>query len=181
MVAAPSEQLQPTERPGFPTLEEFERIAERARQRVYRRSAVRNVALTVETGVPDVDEGGQPLLGSYTPPGEDPTQHPPEIRLYYRAFQTEFRLDSGFDVAAEIHETIAHEVEHHLYFLAGDDPMDAEERLAIAQERAEIVGKQELLRRGVRDAWAELRGFVRVALPLLLLLLGLLLLQELTR
>jgi hypothetical protein len=130
---------------------------------------VKNLPLVVDAGVAACDDGGEPLLGCYTPPGPDASgleDHRGEIRLFYRTFQSELRLDPTFDVKGQIFETIDHEVEHHLYFLAGHDPMDAEERAAIVEEKARVVGKKELARRQVR----ELRGGLLAMFPLLLLL-----------
>ncbi len=36
--------------------------------------------------------------------------------------------DGPFDWDAELAETIEHELEHHMAYLVGDDPMDEEER-----------------------------------------------------
>jgi hypothetical protein len=154
---------------GFPTIEQFEEQVERARRIVYAARGVRNVPLIVDDGVPACDDGGEPLLGSYLPAtslADGLGEGLPEIRLYYRTFQSQFRADETFDVAAEIRETIDHEVEHHLFNLSGHDPMDADERAVIARERARVVGRSELVRR-------ELKGVataVRALLPLLVLL-----------
>ncbi len=161
--------------PAFMSLSAFERAAERARQAIYVQQGVRNIALIVEAGVPDCDDGGEPLLGSYTPPASDGEQ--PEIRLYYRTFQSEFRFDPTFDVDAEIRETIEHEVLHHLYFLSGHDPMDEEERVVIARERERVVGKNELERRARQGLLPEVARFFRAMAPFLLLLLALAMLQ----
>ena len=160
---------------GFMSLDAFEKTAERARRAIYAKKGVRNVALVIETGVPDCDDGGEPLLGSYTPPAGEGEQ--PEIRLYYRTFQSELRFDPSFDVEAEIHETIEHEVEHHLYFLSGHDPMDEEERVVIARERQRVVGRSELERRTRRGLGPEIVRFLRVMAPLLVLLFALLMLE----
>lgn len=153
-------------RAGFPSLEEFEVEAERARRVVYAARGIRNVPLIVDDGVAACDDGGEPLLGGYLPPGSSgPTvaEDLPEIRLYYRTFQSEYRRDPTFDTVREIRETIDHEAEHHLYFLQGHDPMDAEERAVIARDRARMVGKKELARR-------ERGGVLRALFPLLVLL-----------
>ncbi|MFO0552138.1 MAG: metallopeptidase family protein [Polyangiaceae bacterium] len=167
----------PTEREGapagFPSDAEFDRLVEDARARVFAARGVAGVDVIVDGGVPDCDDGGVPLLGSYLPttpglaPGED---GPPEIRLYVRSFQSEFRLDSSFDVAREIEETLDHEVEHHLHFLAGYDPMDEEERAVIARDRERVIGKSELARRSTRAAMSDLTSFLTRAGPLLLVI-----------
>jgi hypothetical protein len=162
---------------GFPDEETFARWVRETTKRVFRARGVRNVPVVVDFGVPACDDGGSPLLGCYTPgalEGEG-TIGPasPEIRLYYRSFREEKRLDESFDVRAEIEETIDHETEHHLNFLEGDDPVDDEERAVIAKERALVVGKKELTRRAAKGVLADFVGFVRLAFPLLALLVGL--------
>lgn len=164
---------------SFLSEEEFEAEVERARSRVYAVRGVRNLPLVVDVGVPACDDGGEPLLGSYLPPGSDILEDgAAEIRLYYRTFQAEALDNPAFDVKGEIFETIDHEVEHHLYFLRGDDPMDAEERATIARERTRVVGKKEVGRRTLRAVFGDLYGFVTKAFPLLLLLVVLWVVRE---
>jgi len=43
------------------------------------------------------------------------------IRLYFGSFQKLAERDDDFDWLAEIHETVEHEVKHHLEALAGED------------------------------------------------------------
>jgi len=182
-LATPSGVAQRTSaRPaGFPSEETFERLAERARAAIYSKKGVRNIALIIETGVPHCDDGGEPLLGSYIPASGEGDTSQPEIRLYYRTFQSEFRFDESFDVEGEIAETIEHEVEHHLYFLSGHDPMDEEERVAIARERERVVGRNELKRRAKNSLLSDVGAFFRTMAPLLLLLAALAILQILLR
>lgn len=45
------------------------------------------------------------------------------IRLYHGSFQKLAALDPDFDWEAEIHETVEHEVRHHLEWLAGQDQL----------------------------------------------------------
>lgn len=45
------------------------------------------------------------------------------VRLFYGSFRQLAREDPDFDWAAEIHETIEHEVRHHLEWLAGGDEL----------------------------------------------------------
>lgn len=164
----------PPEAPAM-TLDDFTAAAERYRAEVYDERGVRNLALVIDEGVPAVDDGGHPLLGSYQPgqSGDDLDlgETRAEVRLYYRSFMAELRLDPSYDLHHEIRETIDHEVEHHLYYLAGDDPMDRQERAVIAQERARVVGKKELVRRELRGAAADLRRFIKVAAPLFAILI----------
>jgi hypothetical protein len=153
----------------FPDLDEFERRVRAAAARIYRVRGVRNIDLFIDAGVPACDEGGEPLLGCYTPGGVDPAlgvAHPPEIRIFYRTFKAEVEADPGFDVDAEITETLDHEVTHHLHYLAGSDPMDDEERGEIEREHARRVGLSESARRARRGLAADLAGFLRVTWPM---------------
>lgn len=154
---------------AFPDLDEFERRVRAAARKVYAARGVRNIDLFIDAGVPLCDDGGEPLLGCYTPGGADPdlgVARPPEIRIFYRSFEVEHREDPGFDVDAEIAETIDHEVTHHLHHLAGEDPLDDEERDEIAREELRRVGKAEAARRARRGIRAELAGFLRVTWPM---------------
>lgn len=45
------------------------------------------------------------------------------VRLFYGSFRQLARLDAEFDWTAEIHETVEHEVRHHLEWLAGGDEL----------------------------------------------------------
>ncbi len=156
-------------RRAFPDLDAFEALVASAADRIYRARGVRNIDLLVDDGVPYCDDGGEPLLGCYTPGGTDPTlgmPQAPEIRVFYRTFQSEHRRDRSFDVAAEINETIDHEITHHLHHLAGDDPLDEEEHAAITKEAVRRVGKREAARRAGKGLAEELSGFVRTTWPL---------------
>jgi hypothetical protein len=68
--------------------------------------------------------------------------------------------DGPYDWAAEVDETIAHELEHHDGWLVGHDPTDDDERADIAHERARLVGRKATVRDGVAALGADLRGFV---------------------
>jgi hypothetical protein len=133
------------------------------------------IVLFVEGGVAACDDGGDPLLGSYVPPtpgagdGSTPAR-PPEISLFYRTFRGAWQDDAGFDWEAELKETIEHELEHHFAYLAGDDPMDDEERRAIADEATKIHGVREPLRLEARALGKDVTGFFRRTWPLWLLL-----------
>jgi hypothetical protein len=172
LAPAGAETFDPSGGPGFPTLAEFESSARGHVAAVFARRGLRNIDVVVDDGVPYVDAGGSALLGCYTP--GDPLAEPPippEIRVFYRTFAAEHRDDPGFDVERELEETIDHEAQHHLHHLEGEDPMDDGERDEIAAERARIVGKSELGRRATRALYEDVKGFVKVAFPLLLLLL----------
>jgi len=127
------------------------------------------VELLVDEGTPAVDDGGEPLLGSYVPPYEGsmaaPTR-PPTVTLYYRTFRAMWDEDGPYDWDAELSETIEHELEHHVFFLRGDDPMDDEERAVIRDEALRIVGKREAGRRAVEGFGASLVDFVKRTWPL---------------
>ncbi len=155
----------------FPDVHTFERVVREAGKRIYRQRGVRNIDLIVDDGVPACDDGGEPLLGCYTPgQPDDLSGQPqgPEIRIFYRTFQAAFRDEPGFDVRAEIDETIDHEVTHHLHFLAGDDPLDDEERDAIVEENVRRIGQREATRRAGKAFTTDVVGFFRTAWPLLL-------------
>jgi hypothetical protein len=173
-LAGPSEPEE-LERPeGFPTPEEFARLVREAKRRVFADKNVRGLRVTVDEGTPDVDEGGNPLLGSYVPHAD--VDAPAVVHVYVRTFETEKRLDPSFDVKRQIFETVEHEVEHHLAFLRGEDPVDEEERLAIARDRERVVGRRELARRA--GLWAEAPRALRALAPLLAVVLAVFLLRH---
>ncbi len=142
------------------------------------------VVLVVEDGTPGVDDGGTPLLGSYVPPPPSDAlvpMTPPTVTIYYRTFVRIQEEDSVFDWEEELQETIEHELEHHMYFLRGDDPMDAEEREEIARDMVRVIGRREATRRTRSELVGSAIGFVRHAWPLLAILalaLALVLAQE---
>jgi hypothetical protein len=151
------------ERAPFPDLDAFERRVRHHADRIYARRAVRNIDLFVDDGVPACDDGGEPLLGSYVPGSIDDAliPHPPEVRLYYRTFRSEYEADPTFDVDAEIAETIDHEIEHHLNHLGGVDPLDDEEHAAIDKEELRRVGVRESARRARRSLASDAAGFFK--------------------
>ncbi|MFO0589820.1 MAG: metallopeptidase family protein [Polyangiaceae bacterium] len=156
-------------RKPFPSLDAFEATVRAHADRIYAEKGVRNVDLFVDADVPHVDEGGEPLLGSYLPGGVDEdtgVPRPPEIRLYYRTFKSEAQADPDFDVEGEIVETIDHELTHHLHHLSGEDPLDDEEHAEIDREEARRVGSREMARRGRRAALSSVTGFLRTTWPL---------------
>lgn len=159
---------------SFPDVDRFEALVRAAAAEIYRARGVRNIDLFIDDGVPACDEGGDPLLGCYTPgslePDAEHTSRRPEICLFYRSFRAEHRADPSFDVEREIHETIDHEVIHHLNHLAGSDPLDDAERAEIHDERARLVGRREMSRRAARSLGEDLAGFLRLTWPFWLLL-----------
>jgi len=168
--------------PGFPDEATFAKWVRAAEEHVFRARGIRNVPVVVDYDVPACDEGGVPMLGCYTPMAEEGSQlvgaRGPEIRLFYRSFREEKRLDPAFDVRAEVDETVDHESIHHLHFLRGEDPLDDEEHAVIAKERALVVGKKELTRRAAKGAWADAVGFLRISFPLVAVLVLLMLWQR---
>ncbi len=155
-------------------LDDFEQRVRAIAKSVYRDLAIANVDFVVDDDVARCDDGGEPLLGCYTPGGQDPDtgiEHPPEVRLFHRTFVQAARFELGFDVDAEIRETIEHELTHHLHYLRGDDPLDDAEHEALDRERLELVGRKETLRRMRRDGAQSLVGFVRTTWPAWLLVL----------
>ena len=114
----------------------------------------------VVDGPAECDDGGEPLLGCYRPADPDalPPQ-PPEIRIFYRTFASIWNDEGSYDVGAEVETTLRHELEHHLAYLAGTDPVDDQERAEIDAEVARRVGRSEAQRRAVRAASRDLRGF----------------------
>jgi hypothetical protein len=183
-----------TEAPAtFPDLDTF-----RARAQKMAREIIEDAGLSEDAGlevivdddVPPCDDGGEPLLGSYTPEANEggdvprPTTSPFVIALYYRTFRSMFD-DAPYDVDAEIRETLEHELEHHLGHLAGDDPLDEEERAEIVRERRRVEGARTPAASLVEGAgWlaTDLGRFVRATWPLwLLALLALLVMIASTR
>ncbi len=138
------------------------------------------VLLVVEGGTPAVDDGGEPLLGSYVPPhggeGGLPSR-PPTVTVYYRTFQSMWDEDGAYDWEGELEETIEHELEHHVYFLRGEDPMDDEERSEIEKEAVRIVGRREVDRRALESFGSSLSDFLRRTWPLWLIALAALVLS----
>jgi hypothetical protein len=130
--------------------------------------------LIVEADTPAVDDGGEPLLGSYVPPPPKdapvPTR-PPMITIYYQTFEA-IALDAhdhgeAFDWEEELRETITHELEHHIYFLRGDDPMDEEEHAEIDREAVRVIGRGEATRRTLAIFGLSIPDFFVRAWPLI--------------
>jgi len=129
------------------------------------------VTLIVDSGVPACDDGGEPLLGSYVPPGGDPTAPVgvAEVTIYHRTFEAMWNEDGPYDWDAELTETIEHELEHHDGWLVGHDPMDDEERAEIVREHTRMVGRRAAARRSVSALGADLRGFLVRTWPIWLI------------
>lgn len=121
------------------------------------------VLLVVEAGTPAVDDGGEPLLGSYLPGSGG---LPPTVTVYYKTFCAIEADEGPYEWEEELEETIEHELEHHVYFLEGDDPMDAAEREEIEREALRVVGKKEAARREVASFGESLADFAKRTWPL---------------
>ena len=154
----------------FPDFDAFDARTHAAFERIAgARSA--EVRLVLDAGVPACDDGGEPLLGSYVPPGGDATAPvgAGEVTLYYRTFRAMWDEDGPYDWAAEVDETIEHELEHHDGWRIGHDPMDEDERAEIARDRARLVGRKAAMRESVRAFGADVGGFLARTWPIWLI------------
>jgi hypothetical protein len=158
---------------SFPDFEAFGEAARRALDRHAGRDAPggAGVRLVVEGGVAACDDGGEPLLGSYVPPGGDPSAPvgAAEITLYYRTFQAVWEEEGPYDWEAEVDETIEHELAHHDAWRVGHDPMDDAERAEIARERARLMGRNATVRQSLGAFRADILGFVARTWPIWLI------------
>ncbi|AKU97651.1 hypothetical protein AKJ09_04315 [Labilithrix luteola] len=142
---------------GFPSLETFTARAEEIAAELFARvPGEHRPLLVVEGGTAAVDDGGVPLLGSYVPPPPAPT-----VSVYYTTFRAMWNEDGPYDWDDELLETIEHELEHHVYFLRGADPMDDEEHAEIDAEERRLVGHRETDRRAVAAFGASFSDFLR--------------------
>lgn len=144
----------------FPGIDAFAETTLRLGREVYRERGVQKVELVVNDEVPPVDGSGEPLMGSYQPITRGDAAGYTDIRfqidIYYRTFESMY-AERPFDVEAEIRETIDHEVEHHLHYLSGHDPMDEEERQEALAELERTYGKRAVRRAMVRETLGELK------------------------
>lgn len=160
---------------AFPDMEAFaERASELAEPMLEATPGGGEIELVVDDGTPAVDDGGEPLLGSYVPPYKGDVampSRPPTVTLYYRTFRAMWEEEGPYDWEHELEETIEHELEHHVYYLRGDDPMDDEERAEIHAEAARIVGRKEISRRAIHGFGDSLRDFAARTWPIWLIAL----------
>jgi hypothetical protein len=148
-------------RGGFLTPSVLEVIVREEADSLYAEIVFGAVDLLLIEGPAETDDGGEPLLGCYRPPDpEGLVPRPAEIRIFHRTFENVFLDEGPYDVRAEIRETIQHELEHHLAYLAGEDAVDDDERHVIHQELAQRVGKREVGRRASREVRSDLWSFV---------------------
>jgi hypothetical protein len=167
--AGGTEHLRPEGEP-FMDVDRFEAAVRDAADRIYRELGVAQIDLSVIDGPAECDDGGEPLLGCYRPPEpEGLIPKRAEVRVFYRTFAAIWEDEGAYDVAAEIDETLRHELEHHFGHLAGDDPLDDDERAEIDLERARRVGRSETQRRALRAVTGDFGDFLRKTWPLWLL------------
>jgi hypothetical protein len=161
-----------SERPPLPSLDAFAELAYAIAAPLLAEIPGEKVQLVVEGGTPAVDDGGEPLLGSYEPPppadAPVPTR-PPTVTVYYRTFEAIEREEGRYDWEAELRETIEHELEHHVFFLRGEDPMDEEEHAEIEREAVRIIGRGEATRRTLASFGQSILDFFVRAWPLVLI------------
>jgi len=134
---------------SFPSFDEFDAMCREIGEELIAKAPPPKPLLVVEGGVPDCDDGGEPLMGSYVPGHEGDARtpaNPGTITVYYRTYASMWKDDGAYDVEGEVHETIEHELEHHVAHLVGHDPKDEEERDEIAREARRVVGKKALAR-----------------------------------
>jgi hypothetical protein len=132
--------------PSLASADAFESLVHRLGAEIWKARDVAGVSLRVEPGVPDVDDAGEPLLGSYVPGDER------LVTVYYKSFEKTWRDDGAYDVEAEVRETLEHELTHHFHDLEGHDPLDEEERAEVRRDVERTYGKA-AVRRAVRRAW----------------------------
>jgi hypothetical protein len=157
------------EHPELPAFEPFADRAQALAKEIFGARGIEDVVLVVEGGVPAVDDGGEPLMGAYMP-GSQEHARAHEITVYYKTFRAIWDEDGPFDWDAELKETIEHELDHHLGFLAGDDPMDDDERAEIGSEALRVMGRRTLAREGLRSFGAEALDFARRTWPIWVIL-----------
>ena len=158
----------------FPTFEAFAERARTVAEGMFEERGLHAISLIAEGGVPACDDGGEPLLGSYLPPDDGDAANPSrsaEVTVYYRTFRSMWEEDGPFDWDEELRETVEHELSHHEGHLAGDDPMDDEERRQIAVDAAEIVGRRAMARGAIFGLYRDLGDFARRTWPIWLLAL----------
>jgi hypothetical protein len=129
------------------------------------------VRLVVDAAVPVCDDGGEPLLGAYVPPGGDPSAPvgAAEITVYYRTFRAMWTEEGPYDWRAELEETIEHELEHHAGWRIGHDPMDEAEHEEIARERVRLVGRTQAVRGELAALGADVGDFLARTWPIWLI------------
>ena len=159
---------------SFPSFDEFDAMCRKIGEELIARGPPPAPVLVVEGGVPDCDDGGEPLMGSYLPSHEGDARSPANpgtITVYYRTFASMWKDDGAYDVEAEVFETIEHELEHHGANLVGHDPKDEEERDEIAREARRVVGKKALARAATSALASDVGEFWKRTWPVWVLAL----------
>jgi hypothetical protein len=151
---------------AVPPFDDFADRAHAIAEPLLREIPGEKVVLVIEGDTPAVDDGGEPLLGSYVPGGGG---LPPTVTVYYKTFCAIEADEGPYDWEDELAETIEHELEHHVYALQGNDPMDAAEHAEIDREARRVVGTKEASRRELASFGGSLVDFVRRVWPLLLI------------
>jgi hypothetical protein len=111
------------------TFDEFQRIAEAAFEAIPEEYRVGIDGLVVSREavphpeLPDIWTLGMCDTESYPSDWVGPETTRSVVIVYWGSFRNLSRLDPEFDWEAEIHETIEHEVRHHLEWLAGHDDL----------------------------------------------------------
>jgi hypothetical protein len=157
-------RTKPADMEPFPDFEAFAERAQAIAAPLVDEIPGERVDVIVDEATPAVDDGGEPLLGSYLPPslgGGGQLASAPLVTIYYRTFRSMWEDDGPYDWDAELVETIEHELEHHFFFLRGEDPMDEEEREEIRAEAVRIVGRREAQRRVAQGFAASVSDFVK--------------------
>jgi hypothetical protein len=162
--------------PSFPDFDAFDASARASFERFAGDSSsgpplTQSVRLIVDGGVPACDDGGEPLLGAYVPPGGDPGAPvgAAEITLYYRTFRAVWEEGGAYDWEDEVRETIEHELEHHGGWLVGHDAMDDDEREEIVRERVRRVGRTETVQGSIAALGGDVADFVARTWPIWLI------------
>jgi hypothetical protein len=158
--------------PPLPPIEDFVELAHAIAEPLISEIPGEKAELIVDDETPAVDEGGEPLLGSYVPPPPKDAPvatRPPTVTIYYRTFQAIEREEGPYDWEGELRETIEHELEHHVFYLRGDDPMDEAEHDEIDREALRVVGRAEARRRTLALFGLSIPDFLVRAWPLVLI------------
>jgi hypothetical protein len=148
----------------FPGLDAFSEIAHASFQEHVSRFPEGTVDLVITDETPACDDGGEPLLGSYVPgasPDASGVLARPTVTLYVKTFRAMWREEGPYDVAAEIDETVEHELLHHEHQLTGEDPMDDDERAEIVREAQRVIGKKQLARDAAQGLGSDVGEFAK--------------------
>lgn len=157
----------------FCSLEEFTSAAADAAARLVPDRLRERIVVDVQGGVPEVDDGGESLLGSYVPEFEGSMAEPArvaQITVFYATFASVWLEEGDFDWRGELDETIEHELEHHLAFERGFDPTDAQERAEIDREAERIHGKRAIRVAELHTLGRSFGRFMRQTWPIWLFL-----------